>query len=164
MDEDSAVAAVEGARAAAVGARVGEVGHRRGGGEAGGGVLVEDLEPVEEAEERRGSVVGAVAAEEGGVADDSEPRFADQGGAEEVLGLVRWETEEDFGGDVVDQLRRRRRRRRHDVLDFSSPVAVVRLGGLWALWAVVGLGGSTREERNFFYILLKTTVQKYTTV
>jgi hypothetical protein len=67
-----------------------------------------------------------------------------------VLGLVRWETEEDFGGDVVDQLRRRRRRR-HDVLDFSSPVAVVRLGGLWALWAVVGLGHQ-QGRRGIFFI------------
>ena len=60
-------------------------------------------ELVEEADEGRGAMEGAVAAAEAGVADDVEPRLADEGGAEEVLGLVRREAEEDLGGDIVDQ-------------------------------------------------------------
>jgi hypothetical protein len=60
---------------------------------------------VEEAEEGRGSVEGAVAAEEDRVAEDAEPRLADEGGAEEMLRLVRREAEEDLGHDVFDQVR-----------------------------------------------------------
>ena len=127
VDEDATVAAVEGARVAAVGARVREVGHRRCGDEAGRGASLEDLEPVEEAEEGRGPVEGAVAAEEPGVAEDAEPRLADERGAEEVLGLVRREAEEDLGHDVVDQ-RQRRAWRRHG--------ACARVGG-----GGEGLGG-----------------------
>ncbi|PAN09369.1 hypothetical protein PAHAL_2G017600 [Panicum hallii] len=80
VDEDAAVAAV--------GARVGEVGHQCGGGEARGGVPLDDLAPVEEAEEGRCSVEGAVPAAEGGGAEDAEPRLVDEGRAEEVLRLV----------------------------------------------------------------------------
>ena len=60
------MAAVEGARAAAVG--VAGEGRRRGGGEALGGIPLDDHEPVEEAEQGRRPVEGAVAAAEGGVA------------------------------------------------------------------------------------------------
>ncbi|TVU40846.1 hypothetical protein EJB05_14326, partial [Eragrostis curvula] len=66
------------------------------------------LAKVEEAEQGRHPVEGTVAAEEAGVGDDSEPWLADERGADEVLGLVRREPEEDLGGDVFDQLRRRR--------------------------------------------------------
>jgi len=83
VDEDAAVAAVEGARAAAAGARMGEVGHRCGGGKAGVGVPLDDLAPVEEAEKGRGSVEGAVPAEEVRVAEGAEPGLADEGRAEE---------------------------------------------------------------------------------
>ena len=126
------MAAVEGARAAAVGARVGEVGQgqRCGGGEAQGGVSFEDLALVEEAEEGRGSVEGAVLAAEVRVAEDAESRLADEGGAEEVLGLVGREAEEDLGDDVVDQ-RRRRAWRRHGRADAE------------------GLGGV--RDQDFFY-------------
>jgi hypothetical protein len=115
VDEDATVAAVEGARAVAVGAWVGEVGHRRGRGEAGSRVPLADLEPVEEAEEWRCSVERAVAAEEARVAQDAEPWLADEGGAEEVLGLVRREAEEDLADKLVHQLRwwSWRRWRRH---------------------------------------------------
>ena len=112
VDEYAAVAAVEGARVATVGARVGEGGHRCGGGEAQSAVPLGDLAPLEEAEEGRGSVEGAVLAAEVRVAEDAESRLADEGGAEEVLGLVGREAEEDLGGDIVDQ-RRRRAWRRH---------------------------------------------------
>jgi hypothetical protein len=107
VDEDAAVAAVEGARAAAAGARMGEVGHRCGGGEAGVGVPFDDLAPVEEAEKGRGSVEGAVPAAEARVAEGAEPRLADEGRAEEVLRLVEREAE-DLGDDVVDQVGLRR--------------------------------------------------------
>lgn len=130
VEEDAAVAAVEGPRAAAVGVP-GEA-RRRGGGEAGLGVSLDDHEPVEEAEEGRASVEGSVAGEEPGVAEDAEPRLADEGGAEEVLGLVRREAEEDLGHDVVDQ-RRRRAWRRHGVL--------------------VGGGGARRRGGFFFFLI-----------
>ena len=133
VEEDAAVAAVEGPRAAAVGVR-GE-GRRRGGGEAGLGVSLHDLEPVEEAEQGRGSVEGAVAAEEPGVAEDAEPRLADEGGAEEVLGLVRREAEENLDHDVVDQ-RQRRAWRRHGAL---GAAAAARGGG-------EVFGGATANE------------------
>ena len=51
----------------------------------------------------------AVPAEEGGVGEQAAPGLADEGGAEEVLGLLRWEAEDDLCDGVVDQLRRRRR-------------------------------------------------------
>jgi len=54
-------------------------------------------------------VEGAVPVEEGGVGDGAEPRLAGEGRAEEPLGLVRREAEEDLGDDVVDQLPWRRR-------------------------------------------------------
>jgi hypothetical protein len=60
------------------------------------------FEHHEEAEEGRGAVEGAVATSEAGVADDAEPRLADEGGAKEVPGLVRRQVEEDLGDDVVD--------------------------------------------------------------
>jgi hypothetical protein len=59
---------------------------------------------VEEAEEGRGSVEGVVPAAEGGVAEDAEPRLAGEGGAEEVLGLVGREAEEDLADELVHQL------------------------------------------------------------
>ena len=90
---------------------MGEGGHRCGGRDAWDGEPSEDLVPVEEAEEGRSSVEGAVPAAEDGVAKDAEPRLADEGGAEEVLGLVGREAEEDLGDDVVDQRRRRAWRR-----------------------------------------------------
>ena len=74
VEEDAAMAAVEGPEEG----RVGGEGRRRDEGEARGGVPVYDPEPVEEAEQRRGSVEGAVAAEEDGVADGAEPCLADE--------------------------------------------------------------------------------------
>ena len=127
VDEYAAVAAVEGARVATVGARVGEGGHRCGGGEAQGAVPLGDLAPLEEAEEGRGTVEGAVLAAEVRVAEDAESRLADEGGAEEVLGLVGREAEEDLGDDVVDQ-RRRRAWRRHCRAD-AEGLGGVRIGG-----------------------------------
>ncbi|KAJ1287606.1 hypothetical protein BS78_02G022900 [Paspalum vaginatum] len=88
--------------AVAAGERVGGVGHRRGGDEAFVGA---SWVPGDEAEERWGSVEGAVAAEEGAVAEGAEPRLADERGAEEVLGLVGREAAEDLADEVVHQLR-----------------------------------------------------------
>ena len=87
-------------------------------------------EPVKEAQEGRGAVEGEVAAEEAGVADDAEQPLAHDGGAEEVLGLVRREPEEDLCDDVVDEvdLRRRRRRRRHGALAGGVSVGFGRNG------------------------------------
>jgi len=65
----------------------------------------------EEPEQRRCFVEAAVPAEEGGVGEDAAPGPADEGGAEQALGLVRWEAEEDLSDGVVDQLRRRAPRR-----------------------------------------------------
>jgi hypothetical protein len=67
----------------------------------------------------------AVAAAEAGVADDAEPRLADEGGADEVLGLVRREAQEDLGDDVVDK---RRRRRRHGALVVRMRIGEESLG------------------------------------
>jgi len=103
------MAAVEGQLTAGVGRRKRERGHYSGGDEAEKPASVDFLVRVNKAEERRGSVEGAVAAEEAGVGDGAEPWLADEGGAEEALGLVRWEAEEDLGDDVADQLPRRRR-------------------------------------------------------
>ena len=122
VGDDPAVAAMEGSHKAVVGARVGEVGQGRGRGEARGGrTQLGEHEPVEEAEEGRGAVEGAVAAEEAGVADDPEPPLADEGGAEEVLGLVRREAEDDLDDGVVDQ-------RRHGAL----------VGGGARVWVGIG--------------------------
>ncbi|PUZ68322.1 hypothetical protein GQ55_2G017200 [Panicum hallii var. hallii] len=68
VEEDAAVAAVEGHRAAeepAVGPGMGEGGDCGGGDEAGDGGACDEVQPVEEAEQGRRPVEGAVAAEEG---------------------------------------------------------------------------------------------------
>ena len=85
----------------------------RGGDEERGTARASDA--VEEAEQRGTSVEGAVAAEEGRVTGDAEPELADEGGAEEVRGLVRRDEKEDLGDGVVDELRGLARRR-HGVL------------------------------------------------
>ena len=92
------------------------------------------VEAVREAEQGRRSVELAVAAGEGRVGEDAAPRFADEGGAEEAGGVVRWEAEEDLGDGVVDELRGLARRR-HGVLVI----------GATRVW--VGIGGSARREK-----------------
>jgi len=104
----------------------------RGGDEERGTARASDA--VEEAEQRGTSVEGAVAAEEGRVAGDAEPELADEGGAEEVRGLVRRDAKEDLGDGVVDELRGLARRR-HGVLVI----------GATRVW--VGIGGSARREK-----------------
>jgi len=82
-----------------------------GGDEAGNRALVV-VEVVDETEEGRPAVALAVAAAKGWVGDDPEPGLADEGGADEVRGLVRRDPEQD----LVHQLQRRgrvARRRRH---------------------------------------------------
>lgn len=60
-----------------------------------------------------------VAAVEGGVGEDAAPGRADGGGADEALGVVRRDAQEDLAHGVVDQRRRRtaaalrRRRQAH---------------------------------------------------
>ncbi|TVU40867.1 hypothetical protein EJB05_14348, partial [Eragrostis curvula] len=104
VEEDAAVVAVEGAAEVGIGAE----GYCRGGNEAGFGISFDDSAPLDVAKQRRRPVEGAVAAEEPGVGDDAEPGLADEGCADQVLGFVWWEAEEDLGGNVVDELRRRR--------------------------------------------------------
>jgi hypothetical protein len=88
-EEDAVVAAVEGPRIeGVVGLRSGEGGHCCGEDEAASHASFDSYLPVDEAEERRGSVEVAVPAEEGGVGE----------GAEEPRGLVRREAEQDLGG------------------------------------------------------------------
>ncbi|TVU00365.1 hypothetical protein EJB05_54227, partial [Eragrostis curvula] len=86
-DQHTAVAAVEGPRAGAAERRRGQGGGRRGGDESDGHavifVFVEEV--AEEAEQRRRPVELAVPAEEGGVGEEAEPGFADEGGADEVV-------------------------------------------------------------------------------
>ncbi|KAG2619968.1 hypothetical protein PVAP13_3NG153302 [Panicum virgatum] len=53
------------------------------------------------------SVEAAVAAAEGGVRDEAAPGLAHEGGADEARGISRLEAEEDFGDEVVHQLRQR---------------------------------------------------------
>jgi len=103
------VAAVEGQPTTGVECRKREGGHCSGEDEVERPAPVDFRVRVDEAEERRGSVEGAVAAEEGRVRDGAEPWLADEGRAEEALGLVRRETEEDLRDDVADQLPRLRR-------------------------------------------------------
>jgi hypothetical protein len=63
---------------------------------------------VEEAEQGRRPVEGAIAAAEGGVAKGAEPGLADEGRAEEVRGLFGREAEEDLAHELGHQFRRRR--------------------------------------------------------
>jgi len=122
LEEDAAVATVEGPGNAAVAVVVvrcmQERGRRRGGDEARGGRREieyhvregrREIEVVEEAEQGSASVEGAVAAEEAGVGDDAVPAFADEGSSGEVRGLVWSDAEEDLLREVVVQLRRRPR-------------------------------------------------------
>ena len=61
---------------------------------------------AEEAEHGRRPVERAVLAGEDEVAEDAAPGGADGGGADEGLGVVRRDAEEDLGHGVVDQRRR----------------------------------------------------------
>lgn len=75
---------------------------------------------------------GAVAAEEVAVGDEAAPRLADDGEADEDPGVARRDVEEDFGEQVVVQIRQRvaavlrlLRRRIHG----ARAAALARLGG-----------------------------------
>lgn len=63
---------------------------------------------VDEAEQRGCPVERAVPAEEGPAGEDAAPAPVDQGGTDEVRGLVRGKAEADLGDRVVNELRRRR--------------------------------------------------------
>jgi hypothetical protein len=102
VDEDAAVAAVKGPAEGGVGGE----GYGCGGNEAGVRVAFEDLAPLDVAEQGRRAVEGSVLAKEVRVGEEVEPALADQGCAEKVLRLVRWEAEEDLACEVVHQLRR----------------------------------------------------------
>lgn len=78
LEEDAPVAAVEDQPTAAIECRQGG----EGGGCRGGDEALEEFgaagDMVEESEQRRGSVVAAVVAEEVGVGEDSAPQLADE--------------------------------------------------------------------------------------
>lgn len=93
LEENAAMATVEHGAVRQVGVRKAE---RRGGDEAG------EAEPVmEESQKGRCSTEFAVAAEEGAAGEEVVPEFADEGGVEEVLRLVRRESDEYLDDEVV---------------------------------------------------------------
>jgi hypothetical protein len=111
-EEDVAVAAVEGPHIeGVVGLRNEKGGHCYRGDDTTIPACFDCFLPVDEAEERRGSVEVSVPAEEGVVGEGVEPWFADEGGAEEPLGLVRQEAEQDLEDGIVSQVKQWRRRR-----------------------------------------------------
>ena len=67
------------------------------------------VQVVEVAEERRRPVEPAVAAEEATVGEGAAPGFANEGGADEVRGLVRRDAEEDLLDGILHQRRQRAR-------------------------------------------------------
>lgn len=113
VEEDAAMAAVEDAPA-------GEIVERLPGERGGCHSEDEDWHEswpvtdsvdvvfVEETQQWRRSVEGAVMAAEGGVGEEAAPALTDHGGAREGCGVVRREAEEDLLEELGHQLRRLR--------------------------------------------------------
>lgn len=116
VEEGEAVAGVESFPVAALVARMRAEG---GGGDEAGDqerfLLLVSPSPerhladpvVEEAQHRRRPVERAVLAGEDDLGEDGLPARADGGGADEALGVVRRDAQEDLAHGVVDQRRRR---------------------------------------------------------
>jgi hypothetical protein len=66
---------------------------------------VPEVADAEVAEKRRHPVEPAVTAEEATVGESAAPGFANEGGADEVRGLVRRDAEEDLLDDILHQRR-----------------------------------------------------------
>jgi hypothetical protein len=105
VDEDAPVVGTHGPPIFAIELRLRQGGFNCGGDEAGQQADVGVRMVVEEAEERRRTVELAVAAEERGVGEDAAPALVDEGGAQQVRGLVRRDAEEDLRDGVLHQLR-----------------------------------------------------------
>uniref|UniRef100_K4AIU0 Uncharacterized protein n=1 Tax=Setaria italica TaxID=4555 RepID=K4AIU0_SETIT len=99
VEEDAAVARVDGAPTAGDGVGQG----RRGGGHEAGNPVV----GAEEPQHRGRAVELPEPAAEAGVGDEAEPALADEGSVNEELGLFRGESEEDLVDEIIRQLRRR---------------------------------------------------------
>ncbi|KAG2639686.1 hypothetical protein PVAP13_2KG029332 [Panicum virgatum] len=108
--EDATMAAVEDAPAGEISTQrpLGEWGGRYRRNEEGHFAGAGGEVPVDEAEQRRRSVEGAVPAAEGRVGEEAAPGLADEGGAREARGDVRRDSEEDLLDELGHQLRRRR--------------------------------------------------------
>ncbi|OQU88812.1 hypothetical protein SORBI_3002G099932 [Sorghum bicolor] len=113
-EEDAAVAGVDGVPGPASEVRVARP-EGRGGREAGPGLITSEDNKTQH---RGPSVELAEPAAEAAVGKDAAPELADEGGADEARGVVRWEAEEERFDELV-QLHQRRRPRRHSAS--SSP-------------------------------------------
>lgn len=106
-EEGEAVAAAEKAQVVVVAPRQGEA---RAGDAVGPAKRGQELDVAvfvgEEAEEGRRPVVGAEAAEEGGVGEDAAPALADEGGAKQRRGKRR-QAEKDLPMEIVVVRQRR---------------------------------------------------------
>uniref|UniRef100_A0A8R7RA24 Uncharacterized protein n=1 Tax=Triticum urartu TaxID=4572 RepID=A0A8R7RA24_TRIUA len=111
-NENAAMTAVQ--RSVAQPVVVGDARTKFGGGEKVWDVIFRlragvEVEGIKEAQHGGSSVVLVVAAAESSAGEEAEPALAGEGGAHEVLGLVRRKAEEDLLEELVQQRRRRRR-------------------------------------------------------
>ena len=90
---------------------------------------------------------------EDGASDDAVPLLADEGGAGEVRGVLRWEAEEALLDELVHQSRRiPRRRRRHGGRRLGFGLWLALAVGEWgmdalrlAIWALGEVGSNAAK-------------------